>query len=434
MRRINTPTAAEDLFGPGKSGFRNGNPSLAIAATRLNAEFFNSVQEEVANAIELGGLALDPDDNTQLFKVVRLLASSGGVTSLSVDTVLTAAQRGLVLVDASAGNRLITLPASDVGLGVIDVIIRRVDNSGNRLKVQAAGADKIKFHTHLSPAGYAFLYLMGAGDYWHLRSDGAGGWIPVARHDTTPIGRVTFETTSAFSPGGNGPIGGVVYNRTDWPWLWDHAQASGMLTTEALRAGFEGGWTSGDGAATFRGPDGRGEFVRIQDDGRGVDKSLFYGVLTSGSNVITSAQLGGVSIGTGVALTGSGIPVGTTVQSVNLVGQTVTMSANATASSASVVITANGRAPGSWQTGTGHNIDSGSSAALLGDRVAGVPDPGVARTGIGLDAGDASKYNANAGYYGAGTASSGVFSETTDITWGVTRPRNIAWPGRMKLI
>lgn len=193
------------------------------------------------------------------------------ITSLSADATLTAAQRGLVLIDASAGARTITLPAADAALGVVDIIVRRLDNSGYRLKVQASASDMVKFHTHLSAAGYPFFVLMGAGDWWHLRSDGAGGWWPVGRCDTTPLGRPAFDTTITFPPGGYGALAGTVLNRGDWPWLWDHAQQSGMLTTDAGRGGKEGGWTSGDGAATFRGPEGRGEFLRILDESRGVD-------------------------------------------------------------------------------------------------------------------------------------------------------------------
>lgn len=43
--------------------------------------------------------------------------------------------------------------------------------------------------------------------------------------------------------------------RAEWPWLWDHAQQSGMLGTEATREGNEGKWSSGDGAVTFRAPE-----------------------------------------------------------------------------------------------------------------------------------------------------------------------------------
>lgn len=71
MRRISTPTAAQDLFGPGKHGFRNGDPANAILATRLQAEWFNSLQEEVAAAVEQTGQALDPENNGQLSAAIE---------------------------------------------------------------------------------------------------------------------------------------------------------------------------------------------------------------------------------------------------------------------------------------------------------------------------------------------------------------------------
>jgi phage-related tail fiber protein len=193
------------------------------------------------------------------------------ITSVSVSKTLTAQELGLVLIDASAGPLALQLPVADAGLGVRDVIVRRVDNSVNRLVVQAGGTNKIKFHTHLSATGYSFFVLMGAGDWWHLRSDGAGNWIPIARLDGTALGRPVFETTTVLNPGGHAPLGNALFVRADWPWLWDHAQQSGMLTTEAARAGMEGGWTSGDGATTFRCPDARGKFFRPLDESAGID-------------------------------------------------------------------------------------------------------------------------------------------------------------------
>lgn len=214
--------------------------------------------------------------------------SRQGVSSvLTSNATLTASHRGLVLLDASAGARTFTLPTADAALGVIDLVVRRVDNTENRLTVKASGTNRICFHTHLSATGYPFLILMGAGDWWHLRSDGAGNWWPIGRLDGTPLGRSSFETTTAFQPGGNGPMGGVTYNRADWPWLWDHAQASGMFTTEAGRAGNEGCWTSGDGITTFRGPDGRGEFIRLLDDGRNIDPGRTPGSAQRGSLVVS---------------------------------------------------------------------------------------------------------------------------------------------------
>ena len=240
------------------------------------------------------------------------------VVSVNSSRPLLPAELGLVLVNSSVGAMTITLPASVQSLGVRDVVLRRVDNAGNRLTIQADGSDKIKFHTHLNPAGYSFFVLMGAGDFWHLRSDGAGNWWPVSRADTTPLGRPSFETTTTFPPGGYGGLGGPVLQRSEWPWLWDHAQASGMLTTEAARVGREGGWTSGDGSATFRGPEGRGEFVRILDESRGVDASRVAGSsqgdairnITGSVSALYRPAAAGVSGAMGIAQYGTTPPKG----------------------------------------------------------------------------------------------------------------------------
>lgn len=214
---------------------------------------------------------------TQSQHAAQLGQITGSVTSISADTTLTAAQKGLVIIDATASNRTITLPTANAALGVTDFIVRRLDNTTNSLVVTASGTDKIKFHTHLNAAGYSFLVLMGACDYWHLRSDGAGSWWPVSRYDGTPLGRSVLETTSSLSPGGYGAMNGSLFARAAYPWLWDHAQQSGMLTTEAARAGMEGGWTSGDGATTFRCPDVRGRFQRCADETAAIDPNRAAG-------------------------------------------------------------------------------------------------------------------------------------------------------------
>jgi phage-related tail fiber protein len=205
------------------------------------------------------------------------------IVSVSASKELAVNELGVVLIDATASAVTVTLPAADASLGVRDVIVRRTDNGGNRLVIQAAGTDKVKFHTHLRAEGYPFFVLMGAGDYWHLRSDGVGSWWPIARYDSTPLGRPVLETTTAFSPGGWVGHNGFLYLRAEWPWVWDHAQASGILTTEALRAGKEGCWTSGDGVTNFRSPEARGEFMRVLDESRGVDASRVAGSYQKGS-------------------------------------------------------------------------------------------------------------------------------------------------------
>ncbi|MDH0729623.1 phage tail protein [Pseudomonas sichuanensis] len=210
-----------------------------------------------------------------------LLAMRGlNNAAITANKVLTADETGVLLVDASAGAVTITLPPSGRPM---DVRVQRVDNSGNRLVVQAAGDEAIKFHTRLRASGYAFFVLMGAGDYWHLRSDGAGAWLPLDRLDRAALGRPIFETSTTISPGGWGLANGALLNRVEWPWLWDYAQQSGLVIGEAERVGMEGAWTSGDGATTFRTPELRGEFLRALDEGRGIDSGRVGGGSQKGS-------------------------------------------------------------------------------------------------------------------------------------------------------
>jgi len=71
---------------------------------------------------------------------------------------------------------------------------------------------------------------------------------------------------------------GWLLQRTLYPELWAHAQAQGLVVTEAeWTAGKWGFFSDGDGSTTFRLPDMRGEFMRIHDAGRGVDLGRIVG-------------------------------------------------------------------------------------------------------------------------------------------------------------
>ncbi|SDB36300.1 hypothetical protein SAMN03159382_02882 [Pseudomonas sp. NFACC23-1] len=256
--------------------FVDENPLAGTPGSLIPAVWGNSVTQEILGVISSAGMTPSEVDNGQLIKALQTILGRSSpmrsvVTRLTASKALVADELGLVLIDASAGTSTVTLPAANAALGVRDVIVRRVDNSGNRLTVRAAGTDRIRFHTHLAASGYPFLVLMGSGDWWHLRSDEAGVWWPIGRLDATALGRVSFESTRQVIPGGYAVLNGNLLVRSDWPWLWDHAQLSGALVSESSRAGNEGAWTSGDGATTFRIPDIRGEFLRVLDEARGVD-------------------------------------------------------------------------------------------------------------------------------------------------------------------
>jgi len=153
MERINGSAVATDLFGAGKDGFRDGNKALGVAATVVNAEFMNSVQEEIINVIEDAGLTPDAEDNTQLLqaitnlvkgpadKIVRVastaainLAAPGanidGTAMVAGDTFLekdnaTLADRGIYVWNG-AGVPATRDPAADNGAELFGGMIIRV--------------------------------------------------------------------------------------------------------------------------------------------------------------------------------------------------------------------------------------------------------------------------------------------------------------------
>ncbi|MCQ3029322.1 phage tail protein [Pseudomonas syringae] len=301
--------------------FVDENITTGQAGTYIPSSWGNAVTHEVLNVIEAAGLTPDEGDYTQLMVAVNRLSSRYApvLRYISESHTFTSSDLGLALINASQTTLTITLPSSNSALGVRDVIVHRVDSTGNRLKVVAAENDTIKLHTHLNASGYPFLILMGAGDWWHLRSDGAGNWWPVGRSDATPLGRVVLDTSKGFPPGGYGAVSGSIFVRSEWPWLWDYAQQSGMLTTDAQRSALYGCWTTGDGTLTFRGPEMRGEFLRVFDESRGLDASRIAGSHQDDAfrshthvNFIAGQKSGASSPGADSAVYGGGYVTGAT--------------------------------------------------------------------------------------------------------------------------
>jgi hypothetical protein len=129
-----------------------------------------------------------------------LVASAVAVPVVSVTATkgLVAADLGLVLVDATAAAVTVTLPASGVGLGMREVVLRRVDATVNALVIAAAGTDKILLDTTAQAAGQVSTELLFAGDFLRLRSDGAGKWWCVGQNDlpgSIATGFITFAAT-----------------------------------------------------------------------------------------------------------------------------------------------------------------------------------------------------------------------------------------------
>jgi hypothetical protein len=77
MHRIDNTTAAKTLpqpLAPGAPGyFTNGSPLTGEAATVVEADWMNAIQEEVSFVIETSGLVLSKTDRTQLYQALTRL-------------------------------------------------------------------------------------------------------------------------------------------------------------------------------------------------------------------------------------------------------------------------------------------------------------------------------------------------------------------------
>lgn len=96
--------------------------------------------------------------------------------------------------------------------------------------------------------------------------------IRYATRDTVPVGTV-ITTYAPTAPDGYLPLRGAFASRAEYTRLFEFAQASGLLVSEASwnTGGMFTKFSSGDGVSTFRLPDLRGLHVRVTDEGRGMD-------------------------------------------------------------------------------------------------------------------------------------------------------------------
>lgn len=82
MQRISTLNAVLNLFGLGKSGFRDGNKALNLNPTEFSAAWCNAIQEELAAIPESIGAVLDPNNNGQVLASIIQLIIQGGAPGI----------------------------------------------------------------------------------------------------------------------------------------------------------------------------------------------------------------------------------------------------------------------------------------------------------------------------------------------------------------
>lgn len=98
--------------------FTDGNPQAGQEATIVAAAWLNSVQEEIANVIELAGGALNPALDNQLYNaLVALVAGAVGTGGASVPTTRQITGAGLLAGQGGnlAADRVFTLTPATIG-------------------------------------------------------------------------------------------------------------------------------------------------------------------------------------------------------------------------------------------------------------------------------------------------------------------------------
>ena len=233
MQRISTSSAVADLFGSGKSGFRNGDLPRGVLPTAFNAEWCNHVQEEICNVIEGAGVALNPDKRDQLLTALQKLIDNSTVKT--------------------SGNQNVGGEKTFTGTAFFKAGAFVADSVGDFAANQCLqiGSNNVNSYFHNRKSG-KYLSMRNDGE---LRYDGKR----ILNADDL-LGMVPSGTVLYFA-GQSAPAG----------WLKANGATLSRTAYAALFAAIGTTYGAGDGRSTFNLPDLRGEFIRGWDDGRGVD-------------------------------------------------------------------------------------------------------------------------------------------------------------------
>ena len=239
MQRISTSSAVADLFGSGKSGFRNGDLPRGVLPTAFNAEWCNHVQEEICNVIEGAGVALNPDKRDQLLTALQKLIDNS--------TVKTSGNQEI------GGEKTFTSTAFFKGGAFVS------DSAGDFAANQylQIGANNVN----------TYLHNKRSGKYLSMRNDGELRYDGKRLLDASDLLGMVPSGTVLYFAGRTAPAG----------WLKANGAAVSRTAYAALFAAIGTTYGAGDGRSTFNLPDLRGEFLRGWDDGRGVDTGRALG-------------------------------------------------------------------------------------------------------------------------------------------------------------
>lgn len=140
--------------------FHDGNPATGALGTFLAAAWHNSVQEEIAGVVEKTGIALDPNNNAQLFAAILTLIE---------------ANSGNYLLDTGAANAYVVAANPAIGAYAQGLTVKY------RIAHSMTGASTLN-------AGAGAVPLLRDDGTPTQNGDGPAGSIVTATYDATALG------------------------------------------------------------------------------------------------------------------------------------------------------------------------------------------------------------------------------------------------------
>lgn len=228
------------------------------------------------------------DNDAYLYKImggfenIVQLTNAGPVTSVNI-SVANLLRNVVVLYQSVNGYLEGVLPACNtVRVGDIGAVKRLAAGYKNNVKLTAYAGDGI---IDMHGAIRSHIYLHGGESVVLYNVGGSPGYWQILEHHGN-LYNVGDQMLGYTQKAGTVLRNGTVYNRVDYPRLWDLVNTAGapLLVSDATWLSDPGStgfykykscFSTGDGSTTFRVPDDRGLFDRAMTFGSGRDPDRY---------------------------------------------------------------------------------------------------------------------------------------------------------------
>ena len=209
MRRIATGSnrnPAIDLFGTGKHGFKTGNRSLGDPPSTPGGEWYNSVQEELARAIEGADIALDAAKYDQLLAAIKSIAWGAGKTSAPWAPLASPALTGTPTAPTAATGTNTTQVATTAFVNAEIAADRPFETTVSNIKMDGAqsvgAANTVARGDHVHPTDTSRVAKTGDTMTGALKTRYTSDWVGFVADNPTEGKSTYFEGQVAGIPRG----------------------------------------------------------------------------------------------------------------------------------------------------------------------------------------------------------------------------------------